>query len=344
MKICEPMTKRCLPSIATFALILVLSSDSVSAQLVRIGGFGNVRIRAPFVAVDVSPFGSRIRAPFTSVNTGYYGVRRPVGYVYPVPTYPYPLPLRQPLYPSYGYVAPAVPISPVPVAPYPLSPDPTLPYPDASLAPREYYEPPQADDQIAALNLDPGMPSGVGNQVSPSESSLRSAAERLRQRLALRGEDGDIWIRYLGVNDIIAGGVDESGNLAKASELLRNYEGVTANPSLNWLSSIADFEEIRRALHAMRETKSLDNGEPTPRIPEDRIPEDTGESVLNNDQEQAVQPKATQPGTAPAPPKPEALPVPIPVPIAEPVSREKNTPRKNEPTPAKPIQPPGDAA
>lgn len=38
------------------------------AQFFRVGGFGGVRVRAPFVSVNVGPYGgTRVVAPFTSV-------------------------------------------------------------------------------------------------------------------------------------------------------------------------------------------------------------------------------------------------------------------------------------
>ena len=79
------------------------------AQILRIGPFGGVRVRAPFVSVDVLPNGggTRVRAPFTAVNTG------PVGYPYAVPGYP-----TLPGYP----VLPALPALPTPFYPVPAYP------------------------------------------------------------------------------------------------------------------------------------------------------------------------------------------------------------------------------
>ena len=45
------------------------------AQLVRIGRGGGVAVRAPFVRVDVGPYGTSVRAPFTAVDTPRYRAR-----------------------------------------------------------------------------------------------------------------------------------------------------------------------------------------------------------------------------------------------------------------------------
>lgn len=96
-------------------LACVTMASFAEAQIVRIGRFGGVSVRAPFVSVDTLPFGggARVRAPFVSINTrayslgyGYrpyrYDYYRPNGSVYYAPVYPAPA-YTPPRYPSVVY-------------------------------------------------------------------------------------------------------------------------------------------------------------------------------------------------------------------------------------------------
>ena len=68
------------------ALLFVFSQNPTDAQIVRFGAGGGVNVRAPFVRVNVDPFGNTsVRAPFVNINPAYGG--RPV-YPQPYPTYP----------------------------------------------------------------------------------------------------------------------------------------------------------------------------------------------------------------------------------------------------------------
>ncbi|TWU39066.1 hypothetical protein Q31b_41480 [Novipirellula aureliae] len=60
-------------NLLALTLLVVPFVSNASAQLFHFGGFGGgVRIRAPFVAVDVDPWGgARVRAPFTAVDSGF---------------------------------------------------------------------------------------------------------------------------------------------------------------------------------------------------------------------------------------------------------------------------------
>lgn len=66
-----------------WAMLLLVSWFSVEssflvstakAQVVVVGPAGGVRVRAPFVSVDVLPFhrGTRLRVPYAAINTGFY--------------------------------------------------------------------------------------------------------------------------------------------------------------------------------------------------------------------------------------------------------------------------------
>ncbi len=90
---------RFLPSmlLAISVVIAVSFINPASAQLIRINnnGFGGVNIRAPFVRVNTSPYGTHVRAPFVEVNSPpgryyqppYYAPAQP--YYRPVPGQPY---------------------------------------------------------------------------------------------------------------------------------------------------------------------------------------------------------------------------------------------------------------
>ncbi len=118
-------------------LACVAMAPVAEAQMVRVGPFGGVSVRAPFVSVDTLPFGggTRVRAPFVSVNTrgfayGYgYGYRPygPVFYDPVVPVYRVPV-YTPPLYPDVVYPVPS-PNIPVPNIPVPNIPILNIPEP-----------------------------------------------------------------------------------------------------------------------------------------------------------------------------------------------------------------------
>lgn len=190
---------------------LVSVASMADAQILRIGPFGGVRVRAPFVSVDVLPYGggTRVRAPFTAVDTGAYGDRYP-GYRVPeyrgVPGYrpspAYPPAYQLPAYPRGGYVYP------------------------------------QPDDRQAARAATP----------TSVRSSLLAAAQQLKQSLSARRDDADVWLNYLQPDRIIdAIQRGESGESLRS--LLRHYDGV-ANGGLTSISSERGFAETRRWLGA----------------------------------------------------------------------------------------------
>ena len=70
------MLRSLMTTVITLAMLAI--GAPAEAQIVRIGGLGGVRVRAPGVSVDVGPYGStRVRAPFTAVDS--YGPRYPYG-------------------------------------------------------------------------------------------------------------------------------------------------------------------------------------------------------------------------------------------------------------------------
>ncbi len=94
--------------IPAILVLICWSANSLDAQLIQINpnGFGGVNIRAPFVRVITSPYGSHVRAPFVSVNSpppayypqpryyqGYYG--QPIQPTYGTPYHSQPMPAQQ---------------------------------------------------------------------------------------------------------------------------------------------------------------------------------------------------------------------------------------------------------
>lgn len=242
---------RCL--ICVVCLILCyLTSAPAQGQIVRIGSAGGVRVRAPFVAVDVLPYGggTRVRAPFTSVRTGAYGYgyapsyRRPYTYradpYYGQPIgYPQPY-IAEPLYSVPVYAAP-IPVQPNPVQPNTVQPNPVQP-----------IEAPSGPEYRSALRGGPPAnevpnPSSESHSVSTNSlvDRLIGSAQQLHSSLAARPDDADIWRDYLQPERIIALVKPDAQTGAVATAelalLLKNYQGVTANPSLSSIGSAPGF-------------------------------------------------------------------------------------------------------
>ena len=257
------------------SLLVVCSSGMMvaEAQIVRIGPRGGVRIRAPYASVDVLPYGggTRVRAPFTAVNTGYYrygvGVpyyyaRRPLGRRYGVPAYPVPPVLAVPaypvpVYPSHVYASPVYPEFVYPQAVYPTPvPDQAYAVPDQAYAvPDQAYAVPDqayaAPDQTYAAPepaYAPPLPREAARPiVGVLEDRLRAASLRLQHSLSLRRDDGDVWQNYLAPQTIVDT-IDQGLDPQTLRELLRNYNGILANPSLASIRNAAGFSETRRLL------------------------------------------------------------------------------------------------
>ncbi|QDT06677.1 hypothetical protein K227x_50930 [Rubripirellula lacrimiformis] len=250
--------------LAATALAGALGFVGQAEAQIRIGPWGGVNIRAPFVAVDVLPFGggTRVRAPFTAVDTrayavgargiqrnyryadrGYYG---PSPYVYgPAAVIPVPIPVPVPVYgdpfypvPIYGRPVLAAPDY-VYVEPYadPIDGDPGVyanrgvgadpVYGGTATDARDYWSARQAVPEYENLPMDPAV----------LTRQLRSAAERLSLAISRRSDDADIWMNFLGP-DVIIETIDRDGNPQDLEKLLMNYEGLSGNAQLSgmWLT------------------------------------------------------------------------------------------------------------
>ena len=217
----------CGPREIVLGVIAVLMTQVANAQFVRVGPAGGVRVRAPFVAVDVLPFGggARLRAPFTSFVAGFY---RSYRYA-PAPFVNGAVPVLVP----YPYATIAVPVSPRFVYPEPyLSYYPEVVYPETGIPPR--------------FGLDGVFRSARPGLIPPLPERLRDAAERLARTLSVR-EDGDVWLNYLGPQRIIEN-VDYSWPSEAVQDLIINYDGVVSNGRLGSIQFARGFAETRDLL------------------------------------------------------------------------------------------------
>ncbi|MGI9472608.1 MAG: hypothetical protein ACR2NZ_13795 [Rubripirellula sp.] len=282
--------------------VSTLAMASVAdAQIVR-WGLGGVRVRAPFVAVDVAPYGgARIRAPFTAVDSRIYG-----GYPYPPGVVVGPVPPIPPI--PFPGIAFGAPVYPAPVYPAPVYPGVVYPQP----APNQY--------QAARPSIGESLP-----------TQLRLAAEALARSLAVR-QDGDVWLDYLGPQQII-----ETIDLGRSPESLRtlviNYDGVMSNGSLAAIRSARGFAETRDLLKLFVSEAVVPASAGAPGAGAARP--DAG--AARPDAAVRVQPVPTPS----APNREESLPLPAPAPEDATEPAPENTP---EPAPrdagAAPVPPP----
>lgn len=229
---------------STIGCAACLTMASVAdAQYVRVGPFGGVSVRAPFVSVDTLPYGggARVRAPFVSVDTRAYSY----GYGYPPYGYRYHRPYGQVFY------EPVLPGYRTPVYMPPLYP--------------QVVYPQTGDTRVAkpAIN-DTAVP-----------GRLRGSALQLKRSLSLRRDDSDVWLQYLAPDRIVQA-IDSSAEPSSLSDLLLNYEGVLGNASLRSISNSSGFGETLHLLRAFvkmpadsnaAETATTNDeaaGEPTP--------------------------------------------------------------------------------
>lgn len=214
-------------------VLAVLMTQVANAQFVRVGPAGGVRVRAPFVAVDVLPFGggTRLRAPFTAVDTGFYRSYR----FAPAPLVIGAIPVLVPC--PYATIA----VLAYPGFVYPpeyLSYYPEVVYPETGI-------PPRIGPGGVYRSARPGV-------IPPLPERLRDAAERLARTLSLR-EDGDVWLNYLGPQRIIEN-VDYSWSPETVHDLIINYDGVVTNGRLGSIQYARGFAETRDLLRQYLQT------------------------------------------------------------------------------------------
>ena len=272
--------------IAAFvSLVAVVMTAACEAQYFGWGPFGGVRVRAPFVSVNVSPYGPvGVRAPFTSVYS--YGYGPVVSYrraVVGVPVFP-PVP---------PFVAPPIAVAPVvravPVPVYPAVPAVT--YAEPSI-PVEGY-------QVTRPSLDGHV-----------REDLHRAAIKVQYSLSRR-YDSDVWLDYLGPGRIVSS-IDNGDPPSSLRDLITNYDGVVANSSLSPIYRASGFDETRELLRVYvdlpaTESKSAPSAatKVAPAPPAPRPPQAADDSSEEDQPEELPAPaEPDQDREAPQPPDP----------------------------------------
>lgn len=300
------MFRALLTSLVTFATLAVTAP--LDAQVVRIGGIGGVRVRAPGVSVDVGPYGStRVRAPYTAIDA--YGPRYPYG---PVVTYRravvgVPVPPVVPV-PPFGPLPPFGPVPSFGMVP-PFGIVPTIPVPVVPGVAYEYEEAPP----ITAEGYQVTRPSLDGHV----SEDLRRAAVRLQSNLSVR-HDADVWLEYLAPARIIES-IDRGDAPGSLRDLISNYDGVVANSGLRAIYSQPGFNETRELLRVYVDLRPS-RQPPAAAAAEETTGQEPAPSVLERPAEEAEElptpPPAESPkaeGRVPPPPPPappEATPSP----------------------------------
>ena len=267
----------------TFQIALVclaacgIAPQTTEAQI-HVGRFGGVSIDVPLVSVDVLPFGggTRVRAPFTSVNTGIYGSFHPGGYHLAGPgSYSYGHGIDGPhvgipVYPSHVHHpythsphAYRVPIYSSPLQAFPYYGDVTLGY---AMPPGQFVYPRPYDslhNEVPSSQTLGHQSEVYGNyraarpiqafegqnfpEVVIDEKTLLQSAKTLRDSLARRPDDADIWLDYLNpdlISEVVISGSDPSSLV----DLLKNYDGLSGNASLSHLWTEPGFRRTHQGL------------------------------------------------------------------------------------------------
>lgn len=250
------------------AVLIVTSCDTADAQIVRIGGFGGVSVRAPFVSVDVLPYGgARVRAPFTAVNTGAFGYG-PVYYGRRHHHYYPPVAIYDPR-PPIVYPAPVV--------------YPPVVYPDA----------------VALAPVAPVVSLPLGDR-------LRFWASRLAKSLSYRNGDAEVWLDYLGPQ-LIVDTIDRYDDPSVLRGLVANYDGVVSNGRLASIRSASGFAETRLLLKQFVDQPTQSVAKPAAPLPQ-RAPDPAPERAPEPAPDPAPEAAPAEGSDLPLPPQPDDRP------------------------------------
>tara|TARA_R110002049_G_scaffold27321_2_gene94372 strand:- start:650335 stop:651423 length:1089 start_codon:yes stop_codon:yes gene_type:complete len=271
-----------------------LACDRADAQYYRFGPGGGVSIQSPFFSLNVpsssryygyrgphhhGPRGPGIGLYGSSVyGFGTYGPSLVVPPLPPVPSYRsyhYRYPSSSYRYGSsyrpYGYYySPGISSFHLEIGPDYVGPDiRTSPYdrPDP-YAYRGNVITPQQPGEVYSMGRVPV------DDVDPVRlaDDLRIAAERLRQSLASRPDDADVWLDYLNPDAIIdaLNDSDVARSDVDLSALAGNYDGVAGNPQLGSVSTAAGFSRVRSLLRLWLDRQNgFDAGAATSAMPQD---------------------------------------------------------------------------
>ncbi|KAA1261413.1 hypothetical protein LF1_39600 [Rubripirellula obstinata] len=159
-----------------------------------------------------------------------------------------------PVYPVYNY---RVPIRRVPTYRVPIY-SARVHALDRFVEPPGSYVYPQTSNYRSARPVVPGtdavVPGTDFSNLVPSdlradEDSLLQSAGLLRQSLARRSNDADIWLDYLNP-DLIIDTIQSGGDGSDLQDLLRNYDGLSGNSDLSDLWIVPGFRRTHQGLRA----------------------------------------------------------------------------------------------
>lgn len=104
--------------------------------------------------------------------------------------------------------------------------------------------------------------------------AIRAAATRLSASLSRRQDDGEIWLDYLAPGRIIQA-VDQGRSADAVQYLLRNYDGVVANPELRPIIALDGFARTRQLLRQWIDSQAAAPSEPIQEFEaDDFLPQD----------------------------------------------------------------------
>lgn len=283
---------------------VVASCDHADAQYYRFGPRGGVSIRSPFFSMDVPSWSPR-----------YYGPVVAVPPIAPLPSYRYYGYSYYPGY-SYGYSRPPYGYLAVPgTSGFAIESRPSYAAPGYG---NDVVDP-YAYRGNVVKPIDPADPySAARVNIDPVRTAdeLRIAAERLRQSLAARRDDSDVWLDYLRP-DAVIDALNETNEAqpelgATLQELLGHYDGVAGNPELRSIATTAGFDQTRRLLRLWLDRQHGGDPAPAEPAPADPAPADPAPAGGAADVQPSPDP-ATDVGELPAPkgePGPDASSVP----------------------------------
>jgi hypothetical protein len=181
---------------------------------------------------------NRLRDPYL------YGLQRDLIYGYPQYRYRFADPFGPPLDPVFGYRSARPPVAQI----EPFSAQDFAPFP-----------PNRSNPQLPAESI---------------PEAIRAAATRLSASLSRRQDDGEIWLNYLAPGRIIQA-VDQGRSADAVQDLLRNYDGVVANPELRAIIALDGFARTRQLLRQWIDSQAAAPSEPIQEFEADNfLPQD----------------------------------------------------------------------
>ncbi len=223
-------------------LACVAMASVADAQMVRVGPFGGVSIRAPFVSIDTLPFGGGRASEHHS--------RRSTRELSPTVT----VTVIDPTDTIITNLTAASSITPQPSLPPCRSilclftRRRSIPMSSIRLPITSIRKPviTKSLDRRVRRTLRPRLP-----------ERLRASALQLKRSLSLRRDDSEVWINYLAPDRIVQT-IDSGTAPGSLSDLLLNYEGVIGNPSLSSICAASGFNETHGLLRAFVGTKATE--------------------------------------------------------------------------------------